>query len=164
MKLKYGIVSDGISARLEAGVDNLDKAKAWAQRFLYPDYQEAQRKRWETKGRSEGYPWPELNERYAEWKKVRYAGYPYAGKRMGVATGELFRSVVGDDTSKFHRKLITNSRAIFGTSLEYSQYFAEARPIFLFSDKTTRRWVKSLKDYFIGPKVKPKKKKRKKPK
>lgn len=75
---------------------------AAASRDILPMYINAQVKRWESAGASEGPAWDPLKREYASRKLVKFADYPEQGRRMLVGTGDLLKAVTlqGGEISK----------------------------------------------------------------
>ena len=88
---KWQKLSDGVSDRLNKMVEAGRSAKAFMTRNVFPRSQEYQMVRWASED-SGG--WAPLNEKYAAYKKIKYAAFPGGGTKTMIATGELMNSVL----------------------------------------------------------------------
>jgi hypothetical protein len=145
MKAKIKKTQDGIEKNLNALIERSSSLRAFLQFYVYPKYQSLQRSRWMTEGASQGKPWPSLNAKYAEWKKKKYAKYEGQGQRMLVATGHLYKSVIGPGSG--HYKKIDDKSITVGTSVEYAKYVAAKRSIFIFKKQDMDEIKQSVWDY-----------------
>lgn len=151
MKLRLRQLESTVVARMEAILDRAIQPQGFINRVIYPMYQKAQIERWQTENESEGKRWKPLNPDYREAKKRIYREYPYAGTRMLIATGTLFKSVVGTMAS-FHRKIVTMDGLVVMTTVPYAQDVADARPFMEFSprSKTVREMRQAYREWLRG--------------
>lgn len=123
---------------------------------VYRIYQNAQRERWKTEGASQGMAWDKLNPKYAERKKILFREYPGKGTKMLIATGRLYKSVIGPgDKSNEHRKIVEARRLTILTTVPYAKHVDELRSISKF-DKATIDKVKDVIRRYLMKRVKPK--------
>lgn len=149
--MKGGITKlrDDVSRRLEDKVKKVGNMSAFLNRVIYQEYRMIQIERWDSENRSEGHQWSRYRDKaYASIKRRRFAGYPYAGEKMGVATGDLLKSAVGP--SPKHRKIVKKSSLVVSTSVPYAQYFDENRTISALSKRTVSRLRDMVKEYVRG--------------
>lgn len=151
MSAKIKKIEDGVTAKLDELSGRVKGLSGYLNTVVYKQYQDAQVKRWETENASEGRRWDPLTPLYLQRKEVKYAGFPYAGRRIGIATGALIQSVVGSD-QRYHRKIVTPNQLIIGTRIKYASHFAEKRPIFQFGKPTTKRILDGIRAYLRGGK------------
>lgn len=137
---------DKINNRLDAIVGRCKSMRSYLNRVVYHQYQQAQIRRWNTENISEGQNWKPLNPQYQLAKRKRYAGFPYSGSRMLVATGTLLQSVVGT-APRYHRKIVTNTGITIMTTLEYAPHVADVRPFMKWSRQTKREIISGMKRY-----------------
>lgn len=126
MSATLSTVSDGISKMLR-GMRQRERAmQGYLNRNVLEQYRNIQRERWMTEGKSEGgVKWTRLNAAYARRKRKIYAQYEGAGTKMLIATGKLFKSVIGPGEG--FRKVVTPTRLYLATTVDYASYVNEAR-------------------------------------
>jgi hypothetical protein len=127
-------VLSGIEDNLNGMLDRSKRMQAYMNRVVYKQYQNAQRSRWMSEGNSEGDPWKALNPKYKERKKIIFAAYEGQGTKMLIATGRLFKSVIGPGAD--HKKIVTDKSIEVAWSTPYAVYVDEVRPFTEFGDKT----------------------------
>lgn len=113
-------------------------------------YRNIQRKRWVTENASEGGEskrWAALNPAYAKRKLTQFAGYEGAGKKMLIATGKLYKSVIGPGAG--FRKVATNKTLTISTSVEYAQHVDEARSFTTYSKASILGLRKMIRDFMF---------------
>ncbi len=129
-------VSSQIKQRLEELITKADDSSGWLNRNGYRIYQNAQTRRWKTKGASEGFRWDDLNPVYRRYKLKRFKSYPGGGRKTMIATSRLVTSVAGKSGDT--RKLVTKRTLRVLTAVEYAKYVDERRTFTKFSDKFRR--------------------------
>lgn len=142
-------VEDGITRSLQAMVERGRSVSAYLNRAVFREFQEAQIQRFETQGSSEGMAWPALNEKYAKWKRKKYASYPGGGNVMMIRTGTLASGAEGRDSGYFY-KAVDDTSITIGinvSALPYAKYAGNARPFMSFSDQTLIEWHQGIRDY-----------------
>jgi hypothetical protein len=113
-------------------------------------YKNAQARRFQTAGKTEGEAWPALNSSYAKWKRKAASRHPDkhmgGGKAMGVLTGRLYKAATMqnlEDTSA-----ITRGRTLFiNISVPYAGYFDRVRTISKFGPATTQKFKDRIAKY-----------------
>lgn len=144
MSTPVKIVEDQVTTRLNRMLERLKGLKSYLDTVVYKQYQEAQVERWETEGASElKRKWTALSPIYRANKLRKFSGFPYAGKRIGIATGELAKSVIGSDRS-YHRKLVTENQLVISSTLDYATDFNEERSFTKFSPEFKREVAKGI--------------------
>lgn len=132
--------------RLRQIVKNGKDSRSFLQLKAYPVYIKAQMKRWMTENQSQGQQWKPLNEKYAWWKKTRYAFAIGNGTKMMIRTGRLYQSVIGAGDGHF--KMITDKEMIVGTDVPYAKYAGAQRTIMSFDKKFVATlkadWIKFM--------------------
>lgn len=148
--MKGGItkIRDDVTTRLTEMVGKVGNMQGFLNRVIYQEYRLIQINRWDTENRSEGSQWPSINRLYASYKLHRFAQYPYAGAKMGVATGTLLQGAVGPSSN--HRKIATKSSLVVSTTVPYATHFDADRSINTYSKKTMDRLRGMVKDYVKG--------------
>jgi hypothetical protein len=141
-------LSTQCTENLQKMVERGRSAQAFLTRVAYPMYQARQMRRWMTQNSSEGDQWIPLSKKYAEWKRINYAGWPGNGMRMLIRTGRLAESVIGrkitgqevsEESSKAgpqraagHNVMISNTEMTIMSDVDYAKYVAEKRVTFTF--------------------------------
>lgn len=72
--------------------------------------------------RAEGMRWPQLSEKYAEWKQKHFPGAP-----LLVRTGTLINSMTQEGV-RGNISIIGKTGAVFGTSISYGIYHDSDEP------------------------------------
>lgn len=98
MNLKYEHVEGEVTSRLMSALSRGNDLRGYLDRVVFGQYCEAQIKRFETEGASEGAKWRALDSKYEAYKKRKFASYPYGGRRIGVGYGNLLKVSVGKDS------------------------------------------------------------------
>lgn len=106
-------------------------SRTFLQMKAYPIYIKAQMKRWMSENTSQGSQWKALDPRYAARKKKDWWGWEGNGTKMMIASGRLYKSVIGAGAG--HYKMITDKEMIVGTDVEYAKYAGAIRPIVEFN-------------------------------
>lgn len=94
--------------------------------------------------RAEGMKWPQLNEKYAEWKERNYPGQP-----LLVRTGAL-KSSMTEQGASGNITVISKIGAVFGSSVSYGIYHDKGGskiPKRNFSEVSERRkqiWINQI--------------------
>ena len=140
-----------VTAALNEMVSRAGNISGYLNRVVYDQYKLLQIKRWKsynasmdfTKGR-----WADLDKNYADWKRRKYKTYAYQGKRIGIATGLLFQSIVGEKNGiSFHNKITTNHSLKIFVSLDYAKYYDLKRTTSSWHPKTLERIEKGITNY-----------------
>lgn len=123
--------------RLNEMVKNVKDVRGFLERVVYPTYLKAQRRRWMSENQTDGFGdlggWAPLNPAYARRKKIRWAAAPGGGTKMLIASGRLFKAVMGEGPG--HRKIVSERSIIIGVDVPYAKYVNQRRPFFIFSDE-----------------------------
>lgn len=102
--------------------------------------------------RGEGMRWPQLSEKYAEWKEKHYPGMPILQR-----SGRLFNSMTKQG-SDGNITVIGKEGAVFGTSISYGIYHDSTKsrsgklPMRNFSEVSERRkqiWMDQIERSII---------------
>lgn len=147
--------ANGATKKLQDMVNRANDPRAFLNRVIYPMYQNFQRERWMTENVSETGKWPPLNSKYASYKLKAFGGFPGGGRKMMIATGKLFNSVVGGDggsAAQGHNKIVTKNELKIFTTVEYAADANDFRPFAKFSRGSMRDVSKALKKYLRGQK------------
>jgi hypothetical protein len=127
MSIALTTVSDGITKMLK-GMRQREKAlQGYLNRNVVEQYRALQRRRWMTENASEGQPWLALNPGYAARKRRIYASFEGAGTKKLIATGKLYKSVIGPGEG--FRKVVTPRTLYLATTVGYAKYVDEKRSI-----------------------------------
>lgn len=140
-------INDGISKRL-AGIETRGKKlQSFLNREVVEIYRNLQRRRWITENRSEGERWTELNPIYKKWKLVRFATYDGSGRKMLIATGRLYKSVIGP--GKGFRKVATPKKLVITTSVPYAKDVNDVRDFTEYSPKSWNTINKAISKFLF---------------
>lgn len=153
--------------KLEEMATRAKSPQTYLNTVFLEDYRNAQRQRWMTENSSEGATWERLNPAYAAYKLKRYGGgpkyktgkrgegrwvpdgswpsYPGGGRKMLIATGDLFQSVIGP--GKGFNKIVTDRSIIIATSIDYAPMVNRLRPFMRFSQQRIKFWMAGYKKY-----------------
>lgn len=113
-------------------------------------YANAQLQRWQSENSSETGQWTQLNQKYAKYKKKRFASFPGAGNALMIATGKL--SMAASLRGPGYKKLVSvNSLevSIDDTVIPYAKYAAVKRPIMQFGGATIESMKTVLGKYLM---------------
>jgi hypothetical protein len=147
MSKEFTRVVNGVTKSLEGMLNRANLIDGYLDRVVYPMYQNLQRERWASENATQGSSWPSLQPAYAEMKLKRYADYPGGGTKMMIATKRLFNSVVGDEDTSEHEKVVSNhSLQIFSTT-PYAEYANVVREFKEFSVETMREIMSGIVNY-----------------
>lgn len=147
---------DGITQSLTAMLNRTKHIVTFLERNTLRKYQQAQMRRWQTEGSSEGQSWTAITEPYKTYKKKKFASYEGLGYKTMIATGGLYRAATGRGPGFL--KMISDTKFIVGIDLyatnpqgrrfyDYAAYAAEARPYMEFSDATKNEWKADIARY-----------------
>lgn len=125
-------------------------SRTFLQMKVYPLYIQAQMKRWMTENQSQGTQWKPLNPAYAAQKKKDWWGWIGNGTKMLIASGRLYKSVIGAGDG--HYKMITDTEMIVGTDVPYARYVSDIRPIMQFDKKFIAKIKADWIDFMISGK------------
>lgn len=145
--IKLKAVQDGITISLNAMLDRGAAMQSFLNRNIFRMYQNAQRDRWMTENESQGDLWKRLTPAYAERKKKLYATYEGGGEKMLIATGKLFKSVIGPGDGM--RKIVTNKSLFIATGVEYAGFVDDARTFTKWSPGFRAKIQKAINDFVI---------------
>lgn len=138
---------NSVTQALQEKIERGKSMRAFLDRVVYTEYQNAQRERWMTEGASEGFAWPALKSlTYIRQKSRKFAAFPGGGKKMMIATGRLYNSVTGDSAQE-HRKVVTDNSIDIYTTVDYAQYTDEARTFTKFGDDFRTRIQQAIVNY-----------------
>lgn len=126
-------------------------SRTFLQKHAYPAYLGAQRKRFQTENKSQSQQWAALNPKYAAYKVNKYASAPGGGRKIMIATGKLYKSIIGEGDGHF--KLITDKEMVVGTSIPYATFPARTRSIMKFNPDFIRRLKEQWSQYLISGKT-----------
>jgi hypothetical protein len=147
----YETKQNEVTKAMEDMVKRGGDLRGYFNRVTYDEYKLLQVRRWKRYNSDkafEGGRWEENKEPYKTWKRKKYKGYPYQGRRIGIRTGLLLQSVVGEkEGRKFHRKLVKPRSLMIFIMLEYAKYYDEARTFTTWSDGTMQRLRRGVRDY-----------------
>lgn len=146
-KIKWTTKQDGITESLTAMLNRAHSLSALFNGPIYRVYQNAQIKRWESSGSSEGSTWAPVRD--PEAKKIKYAAYPGGGRKTMVATTLLSRSAIGQNSSGI-AKIATSTGLTVKINLgvvPYAAYPADARPYMQFGKKTITQMRDMISKY-----------------
>lgn len=148
MKPTLKVTSEGATLKIDSMLDRGRAMQSFLNRNIYRIYQNAQRDRWETENSSQsgnGQRWEPLNRDYAIRKRKIYQNYEGGGTKMLVATGKLYKSVIGPGQGQ--RKVVTNDKLYIATSIGYGQYVDEARSFTTWSPAFRKKVMKAVTDF-----------------
>lgn len=158
------VVSSKIVKNLDEIVARGRSSRAFLARVAYPMYQARQMKRWMTEGSSEDEQWAPLNKKYAEWKRINFAGYPGNGLKMLIRTGRLAEGVIGrkmtgdvvspesqaePSRAAGHFVMITNTQLVVATEVEYAKYVSAKRKLWVFKPDFRKDIKKRLQKWLF---------------
>jgi hypothetical protein len=137
MSVKLSTVSDGITKMLK-GMRQRERAlQSFLNKNVLEQYRNIQRKRWMSENLSEsGIKWTRLNAAYARRKRKQYAAYEGGGTKMLIATGKLYKSVIGPGDG--FRKITTPRTLYLATTVDYARFVDEARSFTEYSPESVR--------------------------
>lgn len=146
-------IKDTVSDRLKAMIEKGKSAEGFFAQVAYPEYRNAQRKRFLTENDSQGNKWSPLNAKYKEWKRVNYAGWVGDGQKTNIRSGRLITSLLGKsfgegesvDGTKEHRLMIQDKFMLVGTTVPYAKHVDDVRPIMQFK----KEFIDSLKTKYL---------------
>lgn len=145
MKPTLKVKNTGASLKIDAMLDRGQSMRSFLNTNIYRIYQNAQRDRWMTVNNSQGKEWKELDELYAERKRRVYATYEGGGTKILVATGRLFKAVIG--TGRGHKKIVTNKSLYIATSVEYAGFVDEVRTFTTWGSPFRQKVMKAITDF-----------------
>lgn len=144
-------IEKGINRTIEGYLDRANSIESYLNRVVVDQYRIVQRKRWMTENASEGQRWESLNPDYARAKLTRFKSYEGAGTKMLIATGKLYKSVIGPGTG--FRKITTPRSLTISTTNEYAEHVDEVRTFTLFSRETWNKITQGIYDYIVKNKI-----------
>jgi len=147
MSVSLKTVSNGIQKNFEGMLKRENAMQSFFSRNIYAMYQNAQRKRWETENFSEGRGWEPLEPRYADWKRSKFAAYEGSGTKMLIATGKLYKAVIGPGSGQ--KKVVTNKGITISISTPYAWPVDAVRPFTEWSEKTAHEMMKAISDFIF---------------
>ena len=143
------VKADQISDYFKGLTMRTDSLRLFLERNVYKAYQNIQRKRWMTQNTSEGEQWETLKSKsYINWKKLHYRA-DEAGRPILIASGKLFRSVVGPAGKDGHKMVATNTSLIVGTSVEYAPMVNQTQRKFTGYSQTTINELETMISDFV---------------
>ena len=147
VKSSMEMVEDSALKNLKAMVKRGKNSRSFLQLHAYPVYIKAQMQRWMTEGASQNEKWDALNPAYAAYKLKKFSTAPGGGRKIMIATGKLYQSVIG--AGEGHFKMITDNEMIVGTSVPYATYPSARRKIMHFDKGFIKILKKKWIDYII---------------
>lgn len=139
-------VNKGIQERLEKMSKRTESMQGFLDRNVYRMYQNFQRTRWMTENDEVGNGrWHALNNKYAMYKKKKFASYEGNGTKMLIATGKLFKAVIGPGNGQ--RKVVTNKSLYISVNVPYAGYVNDVRSIGDWNTETMRKMKKAISNY-----------------
>jgi len=147
MSVSFGSKDDSVEMKLAGMIDRGKAMRSFLNRNIYRIYQNAQRKRWFTENASEGKAWDTVKEPYRTYKLKKYASYDGSGSKTMVATGALFKAVVGPSNGQY--KIVTDHSMTISTSIEYAKYADIARSFTTWGDEFKNKIKQSINDFLI---------------
>lgn len=141
-------VEKGILNRLDGMLDRQKSLRSFLDRNVYRIYQNVQRQRWMEEGASEGAHWERLNPAYAKRKLTLYKEYEGGGSKMLIATGKLYKSVIGPGEG--FRKVVTDRSLTIATTIKYAPFVDEARSFTTYSQSTRARFRKAIGQFVFN--------------
>lgn len=124
-------------------------------RSATPILVQAQVDRWDSEGGSEGYPWAALTPNYQK-RKVKIAakhGYPFAGSKMMVLSGTLFKAAILEDLAFAGRIIEPNKFGMYiktgDSGIPYASFANDARQFNKFSQDTKDKIKAEIRKYFM---------------
>lgn len=169
MSASLKTTSAGITKRLDSMMSRSQALEGFINRVIYPLYQNYQRRRWMDQNAKQTGQWDALNPSYAARKKIMYGGgpkhewvggrtpwrvkgqwpsYPGQGTKMMIATGRLFKGVIGE--SGEHKKIVTTKSLRIFTTVPYASYADEARDFSTFDRAFKRDILRQTMQYIRG--------------
>lgn len=151
------VVHNGVKKLHDKMLDKASKAGVLA-RDIYTLYRNAQVKRWESAGSSEGTSWAALKASTIAQKKKRYRDYPEGGSRTLIATGTLLAVTVGTKLSAKnpegggvlkHKMEANKTRLYVGVSGSYPAYVDQVRPFMVFGKPFYKAVNAKAREYFF---------------
>ena len=137
MSASLTTVTDGISQVFKGMLQREKALQSYLNRNVLEQYRNIQRKRWMTENLSEsGIKWTRLNVNYAKRKRKIYAAYEGSGTKMLIATGKLYKSVIGPGEG--FRKIVTPRSLYLATTVEYAPHVNDARSFTEYSPASIR--------------------------
>lgn len=147
MKPSLKVTSNGASLKIGTMLDRAESMRSFLNDNIYRIYQNAQRDRWMTVNNSQGKEWRALDPVYAVLKRKIYATYEGGGTKMLIATGRLYKSVIGPGQGQ--RKIVTNRSLYIATGVEYAGFVDEVRPFTTWGDPFRKKVSKAISDFVM---------------
>lgn len=144
---------NGVELRIKAVFTRGKSLASYLNRYIYPQYQQAQIDRWKTENQSEGQVWDRLSSAYEKVKKTKFAGYPGGGNALMIATGRLSVAAQGGTGAL---KLISDDYMVVGIdegTIPYASYPGVRRPYMNFSNETIKKWTDMISHYVLTGQV-----------
>lgn len=145
MSVSLKTVKDGITVNLKGLLDRGRAMQSFLNTNIYQMYQNIQRERWMTENASETEGWKSLSTKYAAYKLKKYAGSEYGGDKMLIATGDLFKAVIGPGSGQ--RKMVTNTKLYISTDIPYAGYVDEKRNFTNYGQDSKDKFNNAIKDF-----------------
>lgn len=140
-------VESGITSKCAKLVKKANAMQGFLNTVVYKEYQNAQRKRWITENVSEGKQWSALNAEYVKRKRRLFAAYEGGGNAMLIATGRLYKSIIGP--SPDHRKITTTKSLTIYSTVPYTEFVNKKRDFTEFGRAFEKRIQEKLHSYFF---------------
>ena len=143
VQANLSVVEGQALKNLRAMIARGKSSRTFLQKHAYPTYIKAQMKRFSSENSSQGQQWAPLNPKYAAYKLNKYASATGGGRKIMIATGKLYKSIIGAGDGHF--KVITDKEMIVGTSIPYATFPARTRSIMKFNPDFIRmikeKWI-----------------------
>lgn len=149
-------IQDGISRSLRSMETRSKTVQGYLNRVVYPLYQNAQRLRWQSENGTQGTKWLPYERTFASsgaaaayrrHKLKKFAAAPGGGRKLMIASGRTFQSVIGPSID--HRKLVTARSIKIATVVPYARYANDARPFDEFNEEFKVRIRKGIAKYLV---------------
>lgn len=150
--ITFTAIENDVGKRLDSMIQGAQQLDAVINRYLVPEYQNAQAERWKTENQSEGQKWGELSPRYLAWKqKVKsVGGMPVlrGGRSILILTGRLAQAALLKN--EFGQKLISHGQLKVTITLPYAGTVNKDRNFMDFSQKTKDRMKQVIREALSG--------------
>jgi len=146
-------IEKGITDRLNGMLAREKAMQSFLNKNIVELYRNVQRARWMTENSTEGQTWTALNPNYKKWKLVRFAQFEGGGQLMLIATGKLYKSVIGPGAG--FRKVVTPRSLIISTNVDYAKHVDEggkhvvARPFTKYSEESKKLFRKAIAGFLF---------------
>lgn len=167
MMVKLKTLHNRITKRLNAIKQREKSMQSFLNTTMVEMYRNIQKARWMSEGASERLRWKPLSTKpffafwepkkselrrfwqggYVEYKRHKFAEYEGSGKKMLIATGKLYKDVIGPG-GKF-KKVATPKKLTITTSNEYANWVDENRTFTKYSPETRAAMRKATAQFLF---------------